>query len=88
MTRFGKKLVMVGIWAGVGLLIGLQFGGSSGGSGVSGILPDWSKPAGSSAAGSQLPAGQNGTAGTAYVPAASKAPGGQAYVYVPVPLTL
>ncbi|MEK3879355.1 hypothetical protein [Paenibacillus sp. FSL M7-0420] len=82
MTRFGKKLVMVGIWAGVGLLIGLQFGG--GGSGVSGILPDWSKPAGSSAAGSQLPAGQNGTAGTAYVPAASTAPGGQAYVYVPV----
>ena len=81
MTRFGKKLVMVGIWAGVGLLVGLQFGG---GSGVSGILPDWSKPAGSSAAGSQLPAGQNGTAGTVYVPAASTAPGGQAYVYVPV----
>ncbi|MBP2111867.1 hypothetical protein [Paenibacillus silagei] len=76
MTRFGKKLVMVGIWAGVGLLIGLQFGG--GGSGVSGILPDWSKPAGSSAP------GQNVTAGTAYVPAASTAPGGQAYVYVPV----
>lgn len=82
MTRFGKKLVMVGIWAGVGLLVGLQFGG---GSGVSGILPDWSKPAGSIAAGRQLPAGQNGTAGTAYVPAAaSTAPGGQAYVYVPV----
>ncbi|OMG00286.1 hypothetical protein [Paenibacillus sp. FSL R7-0337] len=82
MTRFGKKLVMVGIWAGVGMLIGLQFGG--GGPGVSGILPDWSKPAGSSTAGSQLPAGQNGTAGTAHVPAAGSAPGGQAYVYVPV----
>lgn len=71
MTRFGKKLVMVGIWAGVGMLIGLQFGG--GGPGVSGILPDWSKPAGSSTAGSQLPAGQNGTAGTAHVPAAGSA---------------
>jgi hypothetical protein len=28
MTRFGKKMVMVGIWAGIGILIGLQFGGS------------------------------------------------------------
>lgn len=77
MTRFGKKMVMFGIWAGVGLLVGLQFGGGSGGTGISGILPDWSKPAGSSAAGSQLPAGQNVTAGTAYVPAASTAPGGR-----------
>ncbi|QUL53663.1 hypothetical protein KDC22_25370 [Paenibacillus tritici] len=83
MTRFGKKLVVIGIWAGVGLLIGLQFGGS-GGSGISGMLPDWSKPAGNTAAVRQLPAGQNGTAGAASVPAAGTAPNGQAYVYVPV----
>lgn len=30
MSRFGKKLVMVGIWAGVGILLGMQFSGSGG----------------------------------------------------------
>lgn len=83
MTRFGKKLVMVGIWAGVGLLVGLQFGGGSG-SGVSGVLPGWNTVAGNTAAGGQLQAGQSGTAGAASLPAAGGAQGGQAYVYVPV----
>ncbi|KHL91706.1 hypothetical protein QW71_33230 [Paenibacillus sp. IHB B 3415] len=84
MTRFGKKLVMVGIWAGVGLLVGLQFGGGSG-SGVSGVLPGWNTMAGNtSSAGGQLQAGQSSAAGAASLPAAGTTQGGQAYVYVPV----
>ncbi|MNO21978.1 hypothetical protein D3C76_117550 [compost metagenome] len=72
MSRFGKKLVMVGIWAGIGILIGMQFGGSGGGSArVSTVLPGWGSTAGTA---QTAPAGQ--TAGTAQ--------NGQAYVYVPV----
>lgn len=81
MTRFGKKMVMFGIWAGVGLLVGLQFGG---GSGVSGILPDWTVPAVNPAATGQYPAGQSGLNGNREVPSARPAQSGQAYIYVPV----
>lgn len=81
MTRFGKKLVLFGIWAGVGLLAGLQLGG---GSGVSGLLPDWTVPAGTPAATGQRTAGLGGVSGTAAVPSARPAQSGQAYIYVPV----
>lgn len=38
MSRFGKKLTIFGIWAGLGILVGLQFGGA-GGMKVSNVLP-------------------------------------------------
>ncbi|WP_238653500.1 hypothetical protein [Paenibacillus piscarius] len=81
MTRFGKKMVMFGVWAGIGLLAGLQLGG---GSGVSGMLPDWTVPAGTTAATGQRPAGQSLPSGTAAAPSADTARNGQAYIYVPV----
>ncbi|WP_340025227.1 hypothetical protein MHI24_08620 [Paenibacillus sp. FSL K6-1096] len=81
MTRFGKKMVMFGIWAGIGLLAGLQLGG---GSGVSGLLPDWTVPAGTSAATGQQTAGQSSLSGTAAASPAHTAQNGQAYIYVPV----
>jgi hypothetical protein len=77
MSRFGKKMVVVGIWAGIGILIGMQFGGS--GSKISQVLPGWNSPA---------EAGLNGqaAAGKGGVPqqsvAGNKTP--QAYVYVPM----
>ncbi|CQR57629.1 hypothetical protein [Paenibacillus riograndensis] len=86
MTRFGKNLVMVGLWAGIGILIGMQFGSSGGGSGggsgsprASTVLPGWSNAAGTSPT---APASQ--TAGTRTVPPAGGVQSGQAYVYVPV----
>ncbi|WNS43733.1 hypothetical protein [Paenibacillus sp. MMS20-IR301] len=86
MTRFGKKLIMVGIWAGVGILVGMQFGG--GGSGTSAVLPGWNGIAvntANSAGGGQLQTGQTGgTAGAASLPSAGTVQGGQTYVYVPV----
>lgn len=85
MTRFGKKLTMVGIWAGIGILVGMQFGG---GSGVSAALPGWSSAAGTAVANGQLQTGQNsgGTTGAASLPAAGIIQGGKGYVYVPVAL--
>lgn len=74
MSRIGKKLTIVGIWAGIGVLIGMQFG-SSGGSSNSQVLPAWNG---------------NGTAQTVQTPGAvpgkgaGVSPGTQAYVYVPV----
>jgi hypothetical protein len=81
MTRFGKQLTMVGIWAGIGILVGMQFGGS-GSSGASAVLPGWN---GTSATTGQLQTAQSGSAaGAASLPAAGTVKGGQAYVYVPV----
>lgn len=84
MKRFGKKLVMVGIWAGVGILVGLQFG-ASGSQGAAGVLPDWSTAAGNTAAaGGLFPAGASGNAGAAPLTAGGTVQGRQAYMYVPV----
>lgn len=82
MTRFGKSLVMVGLWAGIGILIGMQFGSSGGGSGsprASTVLPGWSNAVGDVPT---APASQ--TAGTRTIPPAGGGQSGQAYVYVPV----
>ncbi|MBW4080191.1 hypothetical protein [Paenibacillus sp. S150] len=78
MSRFGKKLVMVGIWAGIGILVGMQFGGS-GGSKASPVLPGWS---GATGAAQTEPSAQKENTRT--VPAAGSVQGGQAYVYVTV----
>ncbi|WP_339188179.1 hypothetical protein MKY54_24065 [Paenibacillus sp. FSL P2-0121] len=77
MSRFGKKLVMVGIWAGIGILLGMQFGGS-GGSTVSKILPGWN-------ASPTTPTSQ--VTGMQPQPQLQKngvKQGGQTYVYVPM----
>ncbi|MNO86136.1 hypothetical protein D3C76_775270 [compost metagenome] len=74
MSRFGKKLVMVGIWAGVGILLGMQFSGS-GGATVSKLLPGWtdiSTPT-SQVTGMQPQPVKNGATQS-----------GQNYVYVPM----
>ncbi|WP_405174848.1 hypothetical protein MHI27_24005 [Paenibacillus sp. FSL H8-0261] len=75
MSRFGKKLVMVGIWAGVGILLGMQFSGS-GGATVSKLLPGWtdlSTTPTSQVTGMQSQPIKNGVT-----------QGGQTYVYVPM----
>ncbi|WP_405173303.1 hypothetical protein [Paenibacillus sp. FSL H8-0260] len=77
MSRFGRKLVMVGIWAGIGILLGMQFGGS-GGSTVSKILPGWN-------ASPTTPTSQ--VTGMQPQPQLQKngvTQGGQTYVYVPM----
>lgn len=74
MSHFGKKLTMVGIWAGIGILLGMQFGGS-GGAGTSAVLPDWNGISG--AVRTAQPAG-----GTSALPGTVKS--GQTYVYVPM----
>ncbi|ULO08786.1 hypothetical protein H1230_08400 [Paenibacillus sp. 19GGS1-52] len=77
MTRFGKKLTMVGIWAGIGLLIGMQFGGSSGMK-MSQVLPGWNTLPDTAAQSSQV-------TGIKSQPVASTVTqGGKTYVYVPV----
>jgi hypothetical protein len=75
MSRFGKKLVMVGIWAGIGILLGMQFSGS-GGATVSKLLPGWtdiSTTPTSQVTGMQPQPVKNGVT-----------QGGQTYVYVPM----
>jgi hypothetical protein len=75
MSRFGKKLIMVGIWAGIGILVGMQFGGS-GGSTISKILPGWdtvSSTPTSQVTGIQPRPIMNGVAQSA-----------QTYIYVPM----
>jgi hypothetical protein len=75
MSRFGKKLVMVGIWAGIGILLGMQFSGS-GGATVSKLLPGWtdiSTTSTSQVTGMQPQPVKNGVT-----------QGGQTYVYVPM----
>ncbi|KWX76931.1 hypothetical protein [Paenibacillus jilunlii] len=80
MSRFGKNLVMIGLWAGIGILIGMQFGGSgSGSSRASTVLPDWGGTTGTA---QTAPTGK--AAGTRTGLPAGTAQSGQAYVYVPV----
>lgn len=79
MSRFGKKLVMVGIWAGVGILLGMQFSGN-GGATVSKLLPGWtdlSTTPTSQVTGMQSQPIKNGVT-----------QGGQTYVYVPMVIDL
>jgi hypothetical protein len=75
MSRVGKKLVMVGIWAGIGILVGLQFGGS-GGTRTSTILPGWNGATGVAQSGQ--------AAATQPVTGTAVTQNGQTYVYVPV----
>lgn len=75
MSRFGKKLVMVGIWAGIGILLGMQFSGS-GGSTVAKILPGFST-------GPAVPTSQvTGMQPQSVTRGVTQ--GGQTYVYVPM----
>ncbi|MHA6530391.1 hypothetical protein [Paenibacillus sp. BAC0078] len=78
MSRIGKKLVVVGIWTGIGILIGMQFGGSVG-SKVARVLPGWN-----GATGTVQTAPTSQASGLQNNPAAGKVQGGQAYVYLPV----
>ncbi|WP_151735929.1 hypothetical protein [Paenibacillus tengchongensis] len=77
MSRIGRRLAVAGIWAGVGLLIGLQFG--SGGTGAAdAALPAWNEVNGT------LP--YSPSAGTLPSAASGQAAKGEqnGYVYVPV----
>lgn len=71
MSRFGKKLVVIGLWAGIGILVGMQFGGSSG-TRTAPVAPGWN-----GAAVMQ----QTGQAAAAATGTVQSSP---AYVYVPV----
>ncbi|WP_150266456.1 hypothetical protein [Paenibacillus tepidiphilus] len=78
MSRIGRRLAMAGIWAGIGLLVGLQFG--SGGTGTAeAALPDWKRISG---------AWQNGLSSGTQQPPASSGQAAQSeqtgYLYVPV----
>lgn len=75
MSRFGKKLIMVGIWAGIGILIGMQFG-SSGGTTTSTVPQGWNGATGVAQTGQ--------TAATQPVTGTGVVQNGQTYVYVPV----
>lgn len=75
MSRFGKKLTIFGIWAGIGILVGMQFGGS-GGMKVSNLLPGFNPI--SNTPTSQV-TGINPQTLTSGIHQ-----GGQTYVYVPM----
>lgn len=70
MSRFGKKLVVIGLWAGIGILVGMQFGGS-GETRTAPVAPGWN--------GAVLQ--QTGQAAAAASGTVQSSP---AYVYVPV----
>lgn len=81
MSRFGKKMAAVGLWAGIGVLVGMQFGGSGGT--TSSPVPGWSVIS----AGVQSPAPsavqpQSGTVTGLQV----QSDGRGGYVYIPVTL--
>ncbi|MNE52988.1 hypothetical protein D3C80_1476880 [compost metagenome] len=71
MSRFGKKLVVIGLWAGIGILVGMQFGGS-GGTRTAPVAPGWNGAAVMQQTG-QAAAAASGTV-----------KGSPVYVYVPV----
>ncbi|ASA23644.1 hypothetical protein [Paenibacillus donghaensis] len=75
MSRFGKKLVVLGIWAGIGILLGMQFSGGSGVK-VSELLPG-TGPMPGVQSGQVQPSGSGQEVG-------GTAQGGQKYVYVPM----
>lgn len=81
MSHFGKKLAAFGIWAGIGILVGMQLGGTGGNS--SSPVPGWNVISGTAA--NTVPAAgtQSGGAITGYQ-VQSDGKGG--YVYVPVTL--
>lgn len=71
MSRFGKKLVVIGLWAGIGILVGMQFGGS-GAARTATVAPGWNGAAVMQQTG-QAAAAASGTVQSS-----------PAYVYVPV----
>ncbi|WP_342562489.1 hypothetical protein NST84_23240 [Paenibacillus sp. FSL R7-0345] len=73
MSRFGKKLLVFGVWAGIGILIGMQFGGS-GETRTGTVAPGWNGAAVIQQTG-QSAAARTGTGAVQSSPA---------YVYVPV----
>ncbi|MFC3745415.1 hypothetical protein [Paenibacillus sp. GCM10012306] len=77
MSRVGRKLTMVTIWAGIGILIGMQFGGGE--TRISDVLPGWND--GTQTAKSVPAVAGNG--GVRQKPAPS-AGAPQTYVYVPM----
>ncbi|MBY9079484.1 hypothetical protein KIH86_15185 [Paenibacillus sp. HN-1] len=80
MSHFGKKLAVFGIWAGIGILVGMQLGGTGGNSSTP--VPGWSVISGT-AVNNAPAAGAQSTAVTGYQ-VQSDGKGG--YVYVPVTL--
>lgn len=75
MSRFGKKLTIFGIWAGIGILVGMQFGGG-GGMKVSNVLPGFNTMSNTPTSQVTSINPQTITNGTPQ--------GGQTYVYVPM----
>ncbi|MDT3426603.1 hypothetical protein J2Z22_002129 [Paenibacillus forsythiae] len=80
MSRFGKKMAAIGIWVGIGVLVGIQFGGS--GETVSSPVPGWSVISGSVQGAAPVSRPQAGTVTGLQVQSDGK--GG--YIYVPVTL--
>ncbi|QWU15021.1 hypothetical protein SAMN04487895_109225 [Paenibacillus sophorae] len=80
MSRFGKKMVAVGVWAGIGVLVGMQFG-SSGGT-ASSPVPGWSVISGGVQNTAPVSQPQAGTVTGLQV----QSDGRGGYVYVPVTL--
>lgn len=81
MSHFGKKLAAFGIWAGIGILVGMQLGGTGGNS--SSPVPGWNVISGTAA--NTVPAAGTQSSGaiTGYQ-VQSDGKGG--YIYVPVTL--
>ncbi|MFD1772876.1 hypothetical protein [Paenibacillus rhizophilus] len=80
MSRFGKKMVAVGIWAGIGVLVGMQFGGS--GETTASPVPGWSVISGGVQNAAPVSQPQSGAVTGLQVQSDGK--GG--YIYVPVTL--
>lgn len=78
MSKLGRKLAAVGIWAGIGILVGLQFGGSGGGNGGSG------SPSAAYPQVGGVQATVNAGEEVQLLPVAGSGKNGQPYMYVPV----
>ncbi|SET66793.1 hypothetical protein [Paenibacillus sp. NFR01] len=74
MSKLGRKIAAVGIWAGIGILVGLQFGGSGGSGSASAALPQTGG----------LSASVNANEEVQLLPVAGSGKNGQPYMYVPV----
>ncbi|AIQ14003.1 hypothetical protein [Paenibacillus durus] len=82
MSRFGKKMVVIGIWAGIGVLVGIQLDGSGGTS--SSPVPGWSVISGGVQNTAPVPQPQPQAGPVTGLQVQSDGKGG--YIYVPVTL--
>ena len=80
MSRFGKKMFVVGLWAGIGILIGMQFGSSGGTKEVQ--IPGWNAISGAVQASPQTAVQNDSQTQTGNQPQTTT--NKPTYVYVPV----